>query len=486
LKNIENKYSVLPNEKQRKKLIKEEKEKLYKESGFDLETVEEQLKEFTSGRKIKPFFLWNLYFSEVFQEKGGFDVVIANPPYLSHDRIADKYMLKRYVIYEPFSDLYCYFIERSICLLKTEGILCFITSNSYIKADYGKPLRQYIATRAPVCQLLNIEDSQVFESAIINVAIIIGIKDLETEKVLLTNSACENKDFRFFVSECAFFIDGNALQQSTWTLAEQSVINVKNKISKNGTSLEDLKTFIRLGLATGANEAFLLNRHEAENMIQKDLRNKEIIKPVLRGRDIDRYILPKASMFLILAQNGVNIPEYRIVYNHLDKFGTAFKKRGAKGQNWWNLRACSFYDKFKKPKIVWIELTDRARFTFCEDEIYVLNSAYFMIPPKGMGVKYLTAVLNSKCITFFFKQIAATSGMGTTRWINAYVKQFPIPTATSTQQLEIEAIVTRIIALKKRDLEADVSDLEAVIDRMVYELYGLTEEEIKIVEGESK
>ena len=334
--------------------------------------------------------------------------------------------------------------------------------------------------------MLNIEDSQVFESAIINVAILIGIKGFKTEKVLLTNSACEIKDFKSFVSECAFFIGGNALQQPTWTLASQSVFNLYKKISKNGASLEDLKAYIRLGLATGANKAFLLNRAEAEEMIRKDYRNKDIIKSALRGRDIDRYMVPKSSIFLILAKNGVNIPDYKIVYNHLTKFGEAFKKRGAKGQNWWNLRACSFYDKFKKPKIVWIELTDRARFTCCEDEIYVLNSAYFMLPPNGMSVKYLTAILNSKCITFFFRQIAATSGMGTTRWINAYVKQFPIPTATSAQQLEIEALVETVLVLKKEDPEADVSELEAEIDQLVYKLYDLTEEEIKIVEGETK
>ena len=111
----------------------------------------------------------------------------------------------------------------------------------------------------------------------------------------------------------------------------------------------------------------------------------------------------------------------------MDSFGEGFKKRGAKGQHWTNLRACSFFEDFKEEKIVWIELTDIGRFSLCTDEIYLLNSAYFLIPPKELNIKFLLSILNSKVIKFYLKQIANTSGVGTTRWINNYVKDFPIP-----------------------------------------------------------
>jgi len=261
---------------------------------------------------------------------------------------------------------------------------------------------------------------------------------------------------------------------------------MRHKIKEQGKTLAEMKSFIRLGLATGANEVFIISRAQAITFIEADPRNKEIIKPILRGREIDRYIEPKPTSFVILAKNGVNVRrDYPEIYRHLDSFGEKFKKRGAQGQNWWNLRACAFYDKFKFPKVVWIELTDRARFTYCDkDEMCLLNSAYFLIPTEGISVKFLTGILNSKCLDFFFNNIAATSGMGTTRWINAYVKQLPIPSATKTQQIQIEQLVEQIRAEKNKQPPSDVATIEAKIDQIVYKLYGLSKDEIAIVEGQ--
>jgi len=151
LKNIENKYSLVRNEKQRDELIKQDKKKLNKEFGFDLEEAEKQLKEFTSGRKIKPFFLWNLYFSEVFHSKGGFDVVIANPPYISVEKFArtaqQAEFKRRFKTYASRGDIYCFFYERGLCLLCEAGVLTFISSNKFQRAGYGKGLRQLLATQ---------------------------------------------------------------------------------------------------------------------------------------------------------------------------------------------------------------------------------------------------------------------------------------------------------------------------------------------------
>lgn len=419
----------------------------------------------------------------MFNVKDGFDVVIGNPPYVSHDRIRKKEALEIYAVYEPFADLYCFFIEKGINLLVKNGILCFITSNSYIKADYGEPLRRFLSSQAPVNQLLNIEDSQIFNAAIINVAVILSIKGKRTDNVLLTNTASETEDFFEFVSENSFFLKGESFLNSSWSLVEQKVFDIKEKMRTKGISLEERNAFIRLGLATGSNNAFLLSPEKAKEIIENDIIYEDIVKPVLRGRDIDRYGAPKPTCYLILAKNGVDINKYPIVLKHLNSFGDKFKKRGAKGQKWWNLRSCAFYEYFLQSKVVWIELTDRARFTCCEGEMYLLNTAYFMTPPENLNIKYLTAVLNSKCISFFFRQIAATSGMGTTRWINAYVKQFPIPDATPSQQAKINSFVDRILEAKKADTSADTTALEAEIDQLVYKLYGLTPEEIEIIES---
>jgi hypothetical protein len=128
-------------------------------------------------------------------------------------------------------------------------------------------------------------------------------------------------------------------------------------------------------------------------------------------------------------------------------------------------------------------LTDKGRFALCIDEIYLLNSAYFLLPPRGIKTKYLLGVLNSKLMQFYLNIIAETSGMGTSRWINNYVKEFPIIQATDDRQNSIIKLVDEIIKVKMVNPSVDISDLEVDIDRLVYELYGLTEEEVAIVEG---
>ena len=186
----------------------------------------------------------------------------------------------------------------------------------------------------------------------------------------------------------------------------------------------------------------------------------------------------------MLSKNGVNLErDYPDIHEHLDSFGDKFKNRGAQGQHWTNLRACSFYDDFKKEKIVWIELSNLGRFALCNEEIYLLNSAYFLLPPSGIDSKFLLGILNSSTIRFYLSLVAETSGMGTSRWINNYVKDFPIPVVVHEQQTGIIEIVNQILAAKASDSDADTADLEKEIDQMVYALYDLTPEEIAIVEG---
>jgi hypothetical protein len=203
----------------------------------------------------------------------------------------------------------------------------------------------------------------------------------------------------------------------------------------------------------------------------------------LRGRDINRYSYQQEK-YILLTKNGIDVKEeYPAIYEYLDSFGDGFKKRGAKGNHWTNLRACSFFGDFKEPKLIWLELTDTNKFAICVDEIYLLNSAYFLLPPKDVNIKYLNGLLNSKVIKYYLKLIANTSGVGTTRWINIYVKDFPIA-RDETIESKIEEIVTKILSLKKQTLSADITVLETQIDQLVYRLYDLTEEELKIIEGE--
>ena len=419
----------------------------------------------------------------------GFDVVIGNPPYISHDKIAKGFKAKikdYYQSYQPFADVYCYFIEKAINLQNEEGVLSLITSNSYLRAEYGAPIRRLLQSKNTLRRLLSVEDSQVFESAIVNVAILMSRKltNLTDDICVIVNSPYSGDSFADFIQRNGFNYPQAYFDAKSWNLVEPRCVELQRKLESSGKTLGQLKTKIRLGIATGSNEAFLIDEAKKHNLCEKNPANAEIIKPILRGRDISRYGYTLARQYILLAKNGVNVEQdYPEIYEHLDSFGDRFKNRGAQGQHWTNLRACSFYDDFKKEKIVWIELTDLGRFALCDEEVYLLNSAYFLLPPRNVESKFLLGILNSSTIRFYLGLIAETSGMGTSRWINNYVKDFPIPVVSREKQTGVINLVNQVPDTKHTDPDADITALENEIDRVVYSLYNLTREEIAIVEG---
>ena len=419
----------------------------------------------------------------------GFDVVIGNPPYISHDKIPKQLKTEiknNYQSYQPFADVYCYFIEKAIELQNQQGIFSFITSNSYLRAEYGAPIRRLLHSKNRLLRVLNIEDSQVFESVIVNVAIIVSRKptNLTDDFCIVVNAPFSGNSFEDFVKSNGFNYPQAYFNSRSWNLVEPKCVELQKRLESSGKTLEQLRAKIRLGIATGSNEAFLIDEDKKQEFCKKNPINTEIIKPILRGRDISRYSYTLGGQYILLAKNGINVQrDYPDIYKHLESFGDRFRNRGAQGQHWTNLRACSFYEDFKKEKIVWIELTDLGRFALCNEEVYLLNSAYFLLPPLGMESKFLLGILNSSAIRFYLSLIAETSGMGTSRWINNYVKKFPIPDAPCKQQALIIELVDQILAAKDTDPDAEVSELENEIDQIVYLLYGLTSEEIAIVES---
>lgn len=434
-------------------------------------------------------FDFEVFFSEVFSLKKGFDLTMGNPPYVSHDKITDKSLIKKnYVTYEPFADLYCYFFETAIRIGHSQGVICLITSNSYIKAAYGKPLRKHIANKTDTLHLINIEDFQIFESAIVNVAISIIQKREDNNGIqrranIVNQSYAEGEEFEVFLQRNRFVIDQKNLEKENWVLQPQGVLSTLNKIESSGKTLEQWGAKIRLGLATGANYAFVISEEKKLEFEKLDTKNRQIIKPILRGRDISRYSYRFSNEYILLTRNEVDVArEYPVIFEYLSNFGEDFKQRGAQGKHWTNLRACAFFDDFKEEKIIWIELTDRGRFSLCTEEIYLLNSAYFLIPPYDINSRYLLGVLNSKVIQFIMNTVAETSGMGTNRWINNHVKNFPIPKADHEISVHLEQLVSEMTETAKSGNTEQMKNYETQLDQLVYELYGLTEEEIAIVE----
>ena len=321
--------------------------------------------ELSLGYKVDFDFRWSFF--EIFDNNAGFDIIIANPPYISHDKIQGKKPIKQqFESFDAFADIYCYFIELAINIQSRKGALCFITSNSYLRADYGRRIRNLICNQQKIRNIANLEKSQIFDSAIVNTAILISCSNAtksNNAKIVVKNYDGRTT-FNNFIALNGFSYEQKDFSGQPWTLVSREYLKIKKRLDANGVSLEKRGAKIRLGIATGANKAFLLNEEKKNQLINIDIKNSEIIKPVLRGRDINRYSYHNPSSYIVLTRNEIEVQkEYPSIFEYLGTFGDEFKERGAKGKHWSNLRACAFFDDFKKNKIIWIELTDKSKFS---------------------------------------------------------------------------------------------------------------------------
>jgi type II restriction/modification system DNA methylase subunit YeeA len=373
--------------------------------------------------------------------------------------------------------------------LKKSGVLTFITSNKFLRARYGVFLRKYLQTNTTIKSIINFGDQHVFE-AITNTLIFIA-----------TKQKAGNNNFNYSGSIVELgknTFPQNGLQDSEWTIENTDVINLKDKIERLGTPLKDWDIRINRGLLTGYNDAFIINEATKDELIKKDPKAKEIIKPIIRGRDIKRYHFVNSGLYFIVTHNGyrsandetiktVDVSKYPSVKGHLDKYIRQLKERQDKGVTIYNLRDCAFMDDFAKEKIVWIELTNENKFAYSEKEDYLLAGAFFLV---GKSLKYLLAFLNSKLCLFYFSLICNSSGMATIQWKKFALEKVPIMELSDNEQKPFIDLVEKILKIAETDdylqnteKQAKVRNFEHQIDELVYKLYGLTDEDIKIVEG---
>ena len=239
------------------------------------------------------------------------------------------------------------------------------------------------------------------------------------------------------------------------------------------------------GITTGLNDAFIIDNQTKDALIAKDPRSADIIKPVVRGRDIRRFQAQWAGFWLIDSHNGygnvpaIDINDYPAIKAHLDGFYDRLAKRYDKGSTPYNLRNCAYHEDFKKEKLFWMDMTPRGRFSYSNDEIYCNDKGFMM---TGVSLKYLCAVLNSSLIAWLMKNEALTTGMGLPQWKKFAVERISVPSASSTQQQVFIQMIDHILRAKAEDQASDTSETEAEIDEGVYQVYGLTPLEISAVE----
>ena len=423
----------------------------------------------------------------MFGVEDGFDVVIGNPPYIQLQKnggeLGKLYKDTGYETFARTGDIYQLFYERGCRLLRApQGLLAYITSNSWLKAEYGKALRRYLAERHTPLRLLEM-GKDVFENAIVdtNILLVRHCHNGATGKAVDMDRLSDKS----FPPAESLWGELRLQGEKPWSALSAIEQSIMDKMEAVGTPLKEWDIAIYRGVLTGYNDAFVVDNDTKEALIAEDPRSADILKPVLRGRDIKRYRAEWAGLWLIDTHNGygsvpaVDIDEYPAIKNHLDEFYPRLKKRQDKGRTPYNLRNCAYHEVFDEEKLIWMDLTEQGRFVYDIDGMFCLNTAFVM---SGQSVKYLCALLNSKLITWFMGNTALNSGMGVTRWINASVATIPVPKIPVAQQRPFIRLVDHILTAKATDPNADVSTIEAEIDLRICKLYGLKATEISAVE----
>lgn len=459
------------------------------------EIMDGQLFEQKELRKLNPFDFGQA-FPKVFA-KGGFDVIVGNPPYFSLTSLRDFeniYLKNQYKVFDKSTDIYCIFYEKSLNILKENGIVSFITSNQWLQTNYGRIFRNYIRLKFNPYLLVNFGGFKVFKDATVDTSILyisknkfvilkgINFKNTFNLETNLTEYVEKNSE-KIFVSD------------QKWDFSNENSYNLKNKLKKL-PKIKDSKLKINYGIKTGLNEAFIINEERKEELIKLDAKNTDIIKPLLRGRDSHKYFYKWANLYLIVSKNGINIKrDYPTIYNYLLQFGDKIKCRSDQGENWWNLRACTYYQLFETEKIIYPETTvRRSEFTYVEKEIF-LDKTCFMI--TGNDLKYLNGILSSNLLEWFLETELRLLGKTSIQYSKQFIENVPIPKITPENQIlhdDLVSLVEQMLkakqdeqhaktAMDKNIAERRCENLDSRINQIVYQLYDLTREEIALVEG---
>ncbi len=448
---------------------------------------------------------WRFEFPEVLDDEGdflGFDCIIGNPPYIRQEQIKDiKPLLEKQYqdFYNSTADIYTYFFALAFNLLKDKGFNAFITSNKYARAKYGAKLRELLLKKTTIVSYMELNALKVFESATVDTSIMSFIKQDPPKESRFKYYEPTPDDKSNLKSAHSLRMRQNALSTESFIFANASFLDLRDKMESVGTPLKDWDIQIYRGILTGANEAFIITTEKREEILnacktqEERKRTEALIKPILREKDIKRYSYEWAHLWVINTHNGytsnlkfkippIDIEKYPAIKTHLDSHYDTIATRSDQGDTPYHLRNCAYLEDFEKEKIVYpCIMAKEPCFVYEEKGFYAPAPANIVTGDK-MEIKYITALLNSKCIYFAMRKFYMGGGIeGELKTNN--LEKIPIPKITPQNQELADKITDRvkqILALKEKD--ANTQQLEKEIDALVYQLYNLTDEEIKIIE----
>lgn len=493
------------------KLSPKEEEEAFASYGR-IRALRKKLDDALSGREYQNAFEWRFEFPEVLDDEGdflGFDCIIGNPPYIRQEHIKDLKPLlqKQYQdFYNSTADIYTYFFALAYHLLKEKGFSAFITSNKYARAKYGAKLREWLLKKTTLVSYMELNALKVFESAAVDTSIMSFIKQTPPKENSFNYYEPTENDKENLKNTPSLLMKQNALSTESFIFADTTLLDLRDKMESVGTPLKDWDIQIYRGILTGANEAFIIPTEKRDEILnacktqEERERTERLIKPILRGKDIKRYSYEWAHLWVINTHNGytsnfkskippIDIEKYPATKAHLDAHLDTIAIRCDQGDTPYHLRNCAYLEDFEKEKIVYGEIVQEPRFYLdngeCELGYFYAEATSFIL--TGEHLRYLLGMLHSKLITFAFKTFYAGGGLGESgyRYKKAFIERLPIPQITEKNQ-ELARKITdgakQILALKEKDPKANTQRLEKEIDALVYQLYHLTDEEIKIIE----
>ena len=440
----------------------------------------------------------------MFGIKDGFDIVIANPPYIqlqdkSIRAMAEVYSKQGYTTFAKTGDVYCLFYEAGYNNLKEGGILTYITSNKWMRAGYGEKLRSFLASKTNPVLLIDFAGQKVFESATVDVNILLFKKENNAgqTQACLIKDKCRNNLSNYIQQNGT--ID-KFISNSSWIIMSVIENSIRMKIQTKGIPLEKWSIQINYGVKTGFNEAFIINGKTKDELIAEDPKSAEVIRPILRGRDIKKYSYSYADLWLIslFPSRHYNIDYYPAIKRHLLSFGMERLEQTGRvysinGQNirarkktnnkWYETQdSISYWDDFSKQKIIYPETTQGAYFIVDNGEFYIDKTCFCMIADQPF---YLLATLSSQLFEFSYKQLFSSIELGVNGY--QYNKHALVLLPIIDPKTIDNAILDKIQYLARKAMHSTDTqtkkDVIKDIDELIYSLYDISEKEVDYIKS---
>lgn len=428
------------------------------------------------------FFEPSIFYPEI---KDGFDVVIGNPPYRPIQKyeveIKKDWSNQEFKTYSNSGNIYFLFFEIGLNIIKTGGSVIFITSNQWMRNISGEPLRKFFLSKYCPEILIDFRGTDIFE----NVAVLSNILMVSNKKCNKPLIACDVSTIRKnYQDGLRQIVDQQSIRLSnlskeSWLIFDKVKHTLREQVIEAGTPISKWNLEIYRGILTGFNDAFYLDEEERKRLLELDVKNEEIIKPILRGKDLVRYSIDFEKIWLIFTRRGIKINEYPEIKKHLFQFhddlmpkNSSNEKRGRKPgkYEWYEIQdSINYYKKFEEPKMIFMNMSKDLIFSYDPKGEFLTNQKCFIV--TGENIRYLTAFFNSKLFRYFFKDNFPEL-LGDVREVSkVYFEKIPVKKPENKRSLNtIENLVELIVHLKMNNIKL-LSNLEKIIEGLIIEIY---------------